>query len=322
MIVEGVDLREIVENDLGRPLSRGGKARMFRCPFHHEQHGHSLAVYRDGWRCYGACADFGDAVDWMQRFHCLSFFEACAALRVTPDLSPREDGELPAPQRPEALPPDLSWQEEARSFAEFAQSLLWKNVGVHARAYLYARGLSDETIASAGLGYWPQQSTGWGRYGSLWIAGGIVIPWARRETGELWNLKVRRAFGEPKYLMVKGGSPRGLYGVDGLREGDIALIGEGELDAELAGQQCPWLHAVTLGAASMYLPSLWRERLLACSRVLVATDNDKAGDMAAAAMLTDLPNAVRVKLPQGVKDLGDLHLQGKGVLAQWLDAYR
>src|SRR5579859_1033607 len=221
MIISGNDLREIVQGELGQPLNRGGKARLFHCPFHHEQHGYSLAVYKDGWRCYGACADFGDAVDWMQRRHGLTYWQAREALNVPPDVSSREGDEPRAPERPEALPPAASWQERAQAFAQLAKSLLWKNVGARALTYLHGRGLSDETIRSAGLGYWPWQGYGYARYGSLWIPCGIVIPWARRD--EFWNLKVRRAVGDPKYLMVKGGSPRGLYGVDALRSGSAVV---------------------------------------------------------------------------------------------------
>src|SRR5579859_8007094 len=234
MIISGNDLREIVQGELGQPLNRGGKARLFHCPFHHEQHGYSLAVYKDGWRCYGACADFGDAVDWMQRRHGLTYWQAREALNVPPDVSSREGDEPRAPERPEALPPAASWQERAQEFAQLAKSLLWKNVGARALTYLHGRGLSDETIRSAGLGYWPRQARGGAHFGKLWIASGIVIPW--RKEGLPWSLHVRRAVGEPKYLLVKDGGKGGLYGADGLNAGGVALLSEGEFDSMVVAQ--------------------------------------------------------------------------------------
>ena len=74
------DLRLIVEADLGPAHCRGGKALLWRCPFHSEHKGYSLAVWANGWRCFGACCAGGDALDWLQRYRGLSFAEACEYL--------------------------------------------------------------------------------------------------------------------------------------------------------------------------------------------------------------------------------------------------
>ncbi len=74
------DLRVLVEADLGPAKARGGRALLWRCPFHHEQHGYSLAVWADGWRCFGACHRGGDLVSWLQTYRGLTFAEACAWL--------------------------------------------------------------------------------------------------------------------------------------------------------------------------------------------------------------------------------------------------
>ncbi len=60
-----VDLRRIVEQVLGPAPMRGGSALLWRCPFHHERKGYSLAVWADGFRCFGKCQVSGDVFDWL-----------------------------------------------------------------------------------------------------------------------------------------------------------------------------------------------------------------------------------------------------------------
>ena len=43
-IKEHYDLRHIVEQDLGQPPVRSGQAHLYKCPFHNERKGYSLAV--------------------------------------------------------------------------------------------------------------------------------------------------------------------------------------------------------------------------------------------------------------------------------------
>ena len=74
------DLRRLVEQDLGQPLARGGRAFLWKCPFHHEKRGLSLAVWADGYFCFGKCDRGGDALDWLQRYRRLSFTEAVQLL--------------------------------------------------------------------------------------------------------------------------------------------------------------------------------------------------------------------------------------------------
>ncbi len=80
---QGHDLRVIVADDLGAPRYRTREAHLWRCPFHSEQKGYSLAVWRDGWRCFGACQTGGDIISWVQKRQGLSFTEACTALGAT-----------------------------------------------------------------------------------------------------------------------------------------------------------------------------------------------------------------------------------------------
>ena len=74
------DLRRLVEQDLGEPLARGGRAYLWKCPFHHERRGLSFAVWADGYYCFGKCDRGGDALDWLQRYREMSFADAIRLL--------------------------------------------------------------------------------------------------------------------------------------------------------------------------------------------------------------------------------------------------
>ncbi len=312
-----IDVRELVQRDLGDPVYRGRRAWTYRCPFHHETKGASLAVWPDGWKCWGSCRSYGDAIEWLRRYHHLSFQDACRDLHALPDHAPEEK----PVRRPDSEPPAPDWQKNARQVVHATQRLLWTPVGERALGYLHSRGLTDDTIRSAGLGYWPGKPGQFRNLQRLWVPCGIVLPWQTDDV--IWNVKVRRAIGTPKYLGVKGGGNAGLYGADTLTPTRVALVVEGEFDCLIARQEAgDWLTPVTFGAASVHLSARWQTLLSRCSRVLVACDNDSAGQQATAHLLAGLPNAQAIPLPPDVKDLNALHLMGPGQVKQFLNLYR
>src|SRR5690348_3931068 len=116
-IKQQIDCRQLVEEDLGEPKHRGNKAWQWRCPVHHEQKGYSLAVWANGWRCFGACQIGGDAIAWLQHSRGLSFVAACQLLSVPNENQPSAQRKHRATlQRPAssatdmAQPPSEEWQ--------------------------------------------------------------------------------------------------------------------------------------------------------------------------------------------------------------------
>ena len=77
------------------------------------------------------------------------------------------------------------------------------------------RGLKDETIRAASLGYnptdiWEDQET-WGlppetgdngKLKRIWLPRGITIPW--RSGGHIWRVNIRQPAGDPKYIGPAG----------------------------------------------------------------------------------------------------------------------
>ena len=75
-----IDLRQLVERDLGKPRFRGRDYAAFKCPLHSEHKGYSLVVYAHRWQCFGKCHAGGDAIAWVQHYHQFTFHEACERL--------------------------------------------------------------------------------------------------------------------------------------------------------------------------------------------------------------------------------------------------
>src|SRR5690606_19354238 len=173
---------------------RGGGALLWRCPFHHERKGYSLAVWADGFHCFGKCQVSGDVFDWLQRYRGLSFQAALEALGAMPRSASRLPANHPTPP---AEPPPGEWQVAARQVVERAEETLWSVRGEPALDYLTGRGLEGETIREAHLGVVPGGYRQWRTIAGLSVPCGITIPWMTGET--VWAVKVRRAAGQPKY---------------------------------------------------------------------------------------------------------------------------
>ena len=306
------DLRTIVEQDLGPAPMRGGRALLWRCPFHNERQGYSLAVWADGFRCFGKCQMSGDVFDWLQAYRGLSFQEAIRVLGEAPPPAPTLTSDRPTPP---AGPPPPEWQVAARQVVEQAEETLWSVRGEDALDYLVARGLSGETIQAAHLGLVPGGYRQWRTIAGLNVPCGITIPWFTGET--LWAVKVRRAAGQPKYAQIAGGSSGGLYRGDALDGAPAALFCEGEFDALLAHQEAaPLVAAVTLGSASRRLSDRWLLELVTVPLILVAYDVDQAGSKGASRLQALSRRVHVVRVPWG-KDITDFHLQ-EGSVYSWL----
>lgn len=307
------DLRQLVEQDLGAAPVRGGKAHLWKCPFHHERKGFSLAVWPNGYRCFGACDTYGDALDWLMNYRKLSF-DAALQLLGNPDEKPSTSEHKRL--KIAAEPPDRAWQTAAERIVVLAEETLWSERGETALNYLTGRGLNSRTIQSARLGYIPGDFREWRALEGLHVPCGITIPWFA--AGALWAVKVRRAYGTPKYQQVKGGNTNGLYGADILADHNVVLFCEGEFDTMLARQEAGALTAVvTLSSATATLSSRWYAEFTSFHTILVAYDRDAAGERGANRLLSLSPRFRPIEVPAG-KDITEFHINGGDVYA-WIE---
>lgn len=178
---------------------------------------------------------------------------------------------------------DPGWQTAAWAFVRRCSDAL--QTSTEAQAYLGKRGLP--------LAWCNAQTLGWNdrerreTWGStpVYLARGVVIPW--RAGDRLLKVNIRRLQGDPKYLQAAGGM-NGLYDGDLLDLGTTAVLVEGELDAVSvwagAGAYCirNSVIAVATGSATGGRNRASLLRLMATDQVLLAFDDDEAGDHAAA----------------------------------------
>jgi DNA primase len=234
------------------------------------------------------CGRKGDAVQYLRDRHGLTYRDARARLGLAlPDASRQRLTPKPPPL---AKPPSVPWQAKAQAFTTACEQALWTSAGVTALAYLHHRGLHDDIIRAARIGYhaattWeqPEPSGFASDHKKLWLPPGIVFPWWVGNA--LWRVVIRRVGAdvakEQRYVAVSGGSNT-LYRVDTLRPHTPAMVVEGCLDALAIAQEAGDLIAVVAaGSTTGGRLERWIGQLALASRVLVAFDADDAGEQAA-----------------------------------------
>lgn len=205
--------------------------------------------------------------------------QKCSGQGYTPQPQPDR---VTAPEACE--PPHEQWQATGQALVTYGQGH-WASA---ARDYLNGRGLTDETIAAALLGYnptgrWSQRSK-WGLpvesdgNDRLWIPQGIVIPWY--VGGALWKIGVRKLhtkLGEKAYKTLPG-SANALYNADALRAGQPAMLVEGVFDALSVQQEAGDLIAAVACGTSGARRMRWIVQLALSAPILNSLDADAAGD--------------------------------------------
>jgi CHC2 zinc finger/Toprim-like len=314
-IKDRVDLGVVATSLLGpAPGRRGQKGRRlwWHCPFHEDQNpSFSVDIQKGWWKCYG-CDAHGDAPDLVMRLQSFTFPEAVRYLAgdQPPNRGPTRGpapapARQPAPEQPSGVPLAV-----ALALVVDAERRLWTSEGEAALEQLRARGLEDEVIKAARLGFTPGIAIPKKDGSGTWNAKGITIPWFDRD--RLALVKIRQPSGrEPKYGEAFRDRP-GLYPAPAsVRPGKPLVICEGEFDALLLAQELADFGAgvVTLGAASNHPAGAVLDLMLSSPVWWLALDADDAGDKSAAKWPA---RARRVKPPR--KDWGEVHKAGFNLL--------
>ena len=284
------------------------------------------------WFCRQCHEKRGDAIEYLQWRDGLGFVEACEALEgggsalgalPSPNTAQRRPKVTPTPK---GEPPSEAWQDRARALVAYAEGALWQDP--EALAYLRGRGLRDDTIRAAHLGYVPRtmrdDGARWGiEDARIEIAHGWTIPC--EVDGAIWYVKIRRPgqHARGKYTNVRGGPTGGvIYGLDDARDrADVALC-EGELNALVLRQEIAGACGVVSVGAAGNTPGDWTLPVLALvARWWAVFDPDDAGEKGRA-RLGSLSARVRpLAWPWADRgehyDLNDAHRDGEN-LAAWL----
>jgi DNA primase len=150
-----IDIAELIGETVR--LRHSGKNYTGFCPFHHNVHTPSFAVFSDSgtWRCFGACNEGGDIFRFVMKKDGVDFTEALRKLaaRAGVELHPRTAEEAKAEEEHARLRTLL---ELAATF--FRNQLLATPEGAKVLDYLHGRGFSDATLETFQVGLAP---AGW-----------------------------------------------------------------------------------------------------------------------------------------------------------------
>lgn len=313
-IKDRIDLEAVAVALLGPPAKRQGGRSLWCCPFHDDQNPSFVVDPEWGrWKCW-PCGEHGDAADLVRKLDRSTFPEAVRRVAelcglATWEASPRKPtvprpAKAPPrpPERPSGLPP-----ADAQALAEDAARRLWQPEGAAALAYLHGRGLTDETIRAARLGFVDSARIPTKDGDRSYRASGVSIPWF--DGDRLALVKLRQPEGaKPRYVEAFRDRPRIYPSPEAIQPGRPLIVVEGEFDCMLLDQQ---LHdvasVITLGGAASRLDEDVRRVVKSCPSLFTAHDADAAGDKAAECWPS---RAVRVRPPEGCNDWTDLHLGG------------
>jgi hypothetical protein len=221
------------------------------------------------------------------------------------------------------IAPCVEWQECAWSFVDESYECLWSDQGARALAWLHQRGLEDEIIRKAQLGFNPENMReyreDWGldtdgkKY--IKLPSGIVIP--RFFGTDIFSVNIRRSpkCDGPKYLCLAG-SIKGPYYLNQFLNDKPAMLLEGEFDVLTIHQEASDLVLpIATGGTSSSRGSLV-VMLMKCPKVLVTFDADEAGEKARQWWLNELPNGKYWRPYFG--DVNAMYMKGVDI-REWIE---
>lgn len=267
-----------------------GSVYKMRCPFH-EDRNPSMAVYPDGFHCYG-CGWHGDAVDFIMALNGWDFRDFIDFIGQFP-IDRRIPRHVSKP-RPERERPAIDAEQVER----------WAERIPERFGYWQAQRITPASLLSFGVG-WNGQ-----RYTIPWTYRGVVTAVKMRRDDELTpNL-------DPKYISLKGSRFIAPYNIDAVILSPIVpdplLIVEDEKSVWVAHQYN--LTAISTPANSF--KAEWLPMLAHIDNIVIVADADEPG-MASAQAIRGMLRRARIEVanalfPDGrpATDLHDLHRAG------------
>jgi DNA primase len=312
----------------GVELRRVGKALVGRCPFHRDGGRPNLHVYSTRWICY-RCQARGDVIGFVQQMENLTFREAAARLGGSSELGPpARRPRVVAVAPPRSQDRDLVFgPDEYRvltAAAELYSNRLLSDPA--ALGYLTGRGFPRELLQQYRVGYavggellgylrWRKLPIGPALRAGLitadgreFLAGRIVFPEVRAgQVVWLIGRTLETAEEQPpsherRYLGLPGSKPL-LGWEEAIRDPRGVCIVEGPTD--LLALRLWGVPGLAL-AGDAVRPEA-EQALARFGRLYVALDHDGGGEAGAARLAAIFgPRAIRIVLPDGIKDPGQL----------------
>lgn len=325
-----VSVERLVEAS-GIVLTKNGKDRTGRCPFHEDSEA-SLIVTpaKNLFHCFG-CGEGGGPIDWTMKIQGISFRHAVEQLRA--DIAPSAPASGPVSQSalrklPPAVAFDADDQDVLQQVIAYYHDTLKRSP--EAQDYLRARGIAHpEAVERFKLGY-ANRTLSYGLPGKAWKEGGkirgqlaklgvyresghehftgsLVIPILDEEGNvlEVYGRKILNNLrkGTPYHLYLPG-PHKGVWNVAALKESKEIILCEALIDALTfwcAGYRNVTSSYGVEGFTNDHLEAFQR---YGTERVLIAYDRDEAGDRAAEKLAQKLMDrgisCFRLQFPKGM----------------------
>lgn len=303
------------------------------------------------------CGAHGDRIQFVMDTKGVKFLEACQVTGdkpsdkssnivrsgykgtpVIPTASRPASTYIPKKPAPSAEVADpVAWSEHAAKLVSWASDRLLESPGLEVLA---KKGIDLETAIKYNLGWIPEDiyrtreswglptvmSEKTGKPKRMWFPAGLVIPHSANvpDNSEIYDrLRIRRVEGEPRYYIVPGSSPAQL--IVGQADRCVVVV-ESELDALLLDQIAGHITKIIAIGTSHAKPDFRSAAVLdAASRILVALDNDDAGNKACAWWCEKYGKAIRHQVPEG-KDPSESISHGinlhEWVISGWPSGWR
>ena len=247
------------------------------------------------WYCR-RCNKGGGIVQYLTEFRKMSYQDACLFLGQNPTFS-GITSRLKRISHPSSniwkptthSSPPVQWQKEADDFIKRAENNLWSETCVDIRSWLFTdRGLNEETIKSARLGYNPSnfycQRERWGlppridengKSKDLWLSVGLVIPYIHNQQIQRIRIRLQNPIGDLRYYILSG-SIAAIPMM--LNPKEYMVVVESELDGILINQVAgDIVGVIALGAVGIRPDKEAFEILRQAKLILVSLDSDEAG---------------------------------------------
>jgi len=311
----------------------GGSDRVGRCPFHDDRTP-SLVVSpeKNLWHCLGACGTGGSVIDWVMRFHKVSFRHACELLLKDHPALAAGTGTPPAAAQVRRAASRLSLEAGESALLEqvtdfYHQTLL---EAPEALEYLDKRGLNDpDLIARFRLGYanrtlgyrLPPKNVKAGKAmrgtlqdlgvlrksGHEHLTGSLVVP-VLDEAGQVVQLYGRKLNDNLRkgtaYHLYLPGPHRGVFNRQNLAGHAEIILCESLIDA------LTFIAAGFDNVTASYGVNGFTDEILSAlksagaQRILIAYDADEAGNRAAGRVAEKLTaegfDCFRLNFPKGM----------------------
>lgn len=331
-----MNILEIIEKESGLVFSKKsnihGGEYAGPCPFCGGTDRFSIHPSKDHFVCR-QCQKAGDAIHFAMEYLNKSYTEICKHLDIPPNYkftqldTTRDDSISWEPK--EIKIPSKIWQEKAKCFLFEKFKYLMSPSGKNQRDYLNNRGINNETIKRARMGYsdrsvvfdaktWGITSDGHDNSTerNIWVPEGILIP--QFYDGNLMRIRVRQSnpISLTRYAVVRGSSMR-FFDYDthvGNRKNIIHayIVVESDLDGWLLYQECSDLIRVFSAGSSSARPDTFTHECLKEDPGLICLDNDKAGCKETEWWVKQYPKAIPLK-PVNGKDPGEMFENGVNI---------